>query len=161
VNLERHRDLDRVFGSFDVTLVLENLCALTGKRVHAGTVLFLDEIQATPQAIACLRYFYEDRPDLPVIAASSLLEFSLNKTAFSMPVERMTYFYMQPMRFSEFLAAVDPAALEWWDRLDTNPSIPEQAHKRLTHRQRQFMLVGGMSEAVACFAQTGDYTHRS
>lgn len=81
VNMERHRDLDAVFGSFDVAVVLDNLSALTGKRVHEGTLIFLDEIQAAPQAIACLRYFYENRPGLPVVAAGSLLEFALSKTS--------------------------------------------------------------------------------
>ncbi|MGC9452198.1 MAG: ATP-binding protein [Oceanipulchritudo sp.] len=157
VNLERHRDLDGVFGSFDVGVVLDNLSALGGKRVHERTLLFLDEIQAAPQAIACLRYFYENRPGLPVIAAGSLLEFALSKKAFPMPVGRITYHYMQPMCFSEFLAAVDPAALEWLDRVGTDAPMPEQAHKRLTKLQRQFMLVGGMPEAVACFAATGDF----
>lgn len=157
VNMERHRDLDAVFGSFDVAVVLDNLSALTGKRVHEGTLIFLDEIQAAPQAIACLRYFYENRPGLPVVAAGSLLEFALSKTSFSMPVGRISYHYMQPMRFSEFLAAVDPAALEWLERMGNGDPLPEQAHKRLTGLQRHFMLVGGMPEAVACFAATGDF----
>jgi uncharacterized protein len=157
INLEQHRDLDRLFATLDVENILLNLAALTGKSIHKGTLLFLDEIQAVPMAVACLRYFHENRPELPLIAAGSLLEFTLSEAAFSMPVGRVQYLYMQPMRFSEFLAEVDAPALGWLQSLEPGKPFPEQAHKRLTERQRQYMLVGGMPEAVQRFSQTGDY----
>ena len=45
------------------------------------TLLFLDEIQESPKAIKLLRYFYEYYPQLHLIAAGSLLEFSLKNVA--------------------------------------------------------------------------------
>ena len=69
-------------------------------------MLFLDEIQAVPEAIPALRYFYEDMPALPVIGAGSLLEFVLAEHQFSMSVGRVQYLHMRPMTFSEFLAAL-------------------------------------------------------
>ena len=41
-------------------------------------LLFIDEIQESPEAISMLRYFYEDLPDLHVIAAGSLLGITLS-----------------------------------------------------------------------------------
>jgi hypothetical protein len=54
----------------------------------------LDEIQATPHALEALRYFFEERPELPVVAAGSLLEFALSREAFSMPVGRVQYLFI-------------------------------------------------------------------
>lgn len=51
------------------------LFASLGKSQKKGsTLIFIDEIHNSPKTIALLRYFYEQRPDLYVIAAGSLLE---------------------------------------------------------------------------------------
>ena len=84
INLERHPDLDPVFQTLDLTrirLELEGL--LDQPLLTPGSILFLDEIQATPHALPALRYFFEDHPELPVIAAGSLLEFVLSQHAFT------------------------------------------------------------------------------
>jgi predicted AAA+ superfamily ATPase len=158
VNLERHRDMDRIFAGLDVPLILGNLEAISGRRVGPRTLIFLDEIQATPHALEALRYFFEERPDLPVVAAGSLLEFALSREAFSMPVGRIQYLFLQPMGFGEFLQVVDPPSLEWLESLDLDrpDAFPLEAHKRLLARQREYLLVGGMPEAVQCFAHTRD-----
>ena len=109
VNLERHLYLDRVFESLDTGRILRELEMLGGTRLDRA-ILFLDEVQATPHALPALRYLYEDRPDLPVVAAGSLLEFTLAEHGFSMPVGRIQYLHLGPLTFREFLAAVDPAA---------------------------------------------------
>ena len=157
VNLERHRDMDRIFAGLDVGLILANLEAVAGKRVSSQTLIFLDEIQAAPHALEALRYFFEDRPELPVVAAGSLLEFALSREAFSMPVGRVQYLFLQPMGFSEFLEVVDPPSLEWLESMDQSEFFPQEAHKRLSARQREYLLVGGMPEAVKCFAETRDF----
>ena len=76
VNLERNLYLDGVFSSLDTDRITRELEAVGGVRL-AGSILFLDEVQAAPHALQALRYLYEDRPDLPVVAAGSLLEFVL------------------------------------------------------------------------------------
>jgi predicted AAA+ superfamily ATPase len=157
VNLERHRDMDRIFAGLDVGVILANLEAVAGKRVGTRTLVFLDEIQATPHALQALRYFFEERPDLPVVAAGSLLEFALSRAGFSMPVGRVRYLHLHPMGFGEFLEAVDPPSLEWLELLHRPEDFPQEAHKRLLTRQREYLLVGGMPEAVACFAETRDF----
>lgn len=91
VNLERHLPMDDVFKTLDVGKIALELEGLTGRPLRSeNALLFLDEVQATLHAIAALRYFYEEMPDLPVIAAGSLLEFALSRKAFSMPVGRDT-----------------------------------------------------------------------
>ena len=156
VNLERHLTLAKVFRSLDLPQILEELAVLVGRSIDApNALLFLDEIQAVPEALAALRYFYEERPDLPVVAAGSLLEFALDSRRLTMPVGRVTYMYLGPMTFDEFLMEVEPELVGYCQKAATEGSVPEMAHERLKRRLRQFMFVGGMPEAVAAYSQDG------
>ena len=65
------------------------------------TLIFIDEIQNSPKAVAMLRYFYEEFPQFHVIAAGSLLE-TLMDTHISFPVGRVQYMTLRPCSFSEF-----------------------------------------------------------
>ncbi|MFZ2655970.1 MAG: AAA family ATPase [Victivallales bacterium] len=156
INMERHYRLNEVFASLDIGKILRELEYTCGKGKLDKGLIFLDEIQAAPNAIKALRYFYEERPDLPIITAGSLLEFTLNEASFSMPVGRISYLYLQPLSFEEFLKASgkkDLAELiSGWIQPER---LPESAHLRLIDHLRDFFLVGGMPEAVAVFASGG------
>ncbi|MBN1549887.1 ATP-binding protein [bacterium] len=158
INLERHLDLDKVFSTLNIPMIRAELEALVGRSItHSRSLLFLDEIQAVPSAIQALRYFYEDLPELPVISAGSLMEFTLSDHKFSMPVGRIEYHHLGPMTFREFLMALEPTLCNYLDQLDFGNSIPETAHKKLMMRQREFLFVGGMPEAVSTFQETGSF----
>src|SRR5581483_4224609 len=88
--------------------ILWELGLLTNMSITPSkTLLFLDEVQAAPQAILALRYFYELMPDLHVIAAGSLVDFAVEKVG--IPVGRVNMLYVYPLSFMEFLAATDNA----------------------------------------------------
>ena len=153
VNLEQHQRLERVFQSLDVRAILLELEAVGKMTPGPDTLLFLDEIQATPSAIAALRYLFEERPELPIIAAGSLLEFVLQSPKFSMPVGRIEYLHLGPLGFSDFLGAVgDGDLVDLLSKWSPGDPWAETAHRRLAARQREFLLVGGMPEAVAAYA---------
>ena len=98
VNLERYPELNTVFESMSPQQILNQLEALPNiPAIGATSMLFLDEIQAAPPAIAALRYFYEERRDIPVIAAGSLMEFALTEQRISIPVGRIQYLHMGPI----------------------------------------------------------------
>lgn len=159
INLERNLSLDAIFATLDVQRILREIEGLTGRPVdQPQTLLFLDEIQATPHALQALRYLYEERPELPVVAAGSLLEFTLAEHAFSMPVGRIEYLHLDPMSFEEYLLEIDPQLLSYLTHNDPSTAIPTTAHTRLLNRQREYMLIGGMPEAVLAFAQSGAFT---
>ncbi len=64
------------------------LSVLSGQKIIPGeTLLFLDEIQECPDAVKSLRYFFEDKPELHLISAGSLIEFSIEKIG--LPVGRI------------------------------------------------------------------------
>ena len=155
INLERHLGLDKVFATLDMAVIRGELEALVGRSItEPGSLLFLDEIQATPTALQALRYLYEDLPHVPVIAAGSLLEFTLADHGFSMPVGRIEYHHLGPMTFREFLQAVEPSLCRYLDDLGLDAMLPEAAHEKLMLRQRHYLLVGGMPEAVLAFQES-------
>lgn len=156
VNLERHLYLDDVFKTLDVEMIAREIEVVTGKNLrHPDAILFLDEIQATPHALQALRYFYEERPDLPVISAGSLLEFTLADHHFSMPVGRIEYYHLSPMKFNEFVAAIEPELSRYLTEFQIDKDIPETAHRKLNKRQREFLFIGGMPEAVDTYKEEG------
>ncbi len=155
VNLERYPQLGEVFASNDPHYILQQIEALPRMAsVDENSLLFLDEIQAAPAAISALRYFYEERPELPLICAGSLLEFALSDRRFSMPVGRIRYLPMGPMTFSEFLQALDEKKLAHI----VNTYMPGDligpiVHQRLRRLLHEYCFVGGMPEAVAAYAE--------
>lgn len=156
VNLERHLNLARVFATTDIPRILDELDVIVGRKIdQPNSLLFLDEIQAVPEAIAALRYFYEDRPHLPVVSAGSLLEFALDAKRLSMPVGRVTYMYLGPMTFCEFLAETAPDLIPYARQAAAGEPVPQTAHEKLTASMRRYLFVGGMPEAVLAYVESG------
>lgn len=116
-------------------------------------LLFLDEIQFCPEAVAQLRYFYEQVPDTHMVTAGSLLEIALQREHISFPVGRVEFRYLYPMCFEEFLCAT--ANQEVCDIFRDVPS-PAYAYNSLMEHYHQYALIGGMPEAVARYIETGD-----
>jgi len=155
IDLEQRTDLHAVFRSdLRSDRIVSELEAAAGQRIIPGeTLLFLDKIQACPRAIMALRYLYEQMPDLHVIAAGSLLEFSLATEPF--PVGRVEFLWMHPLTFSEFLLATKRELIAGRrPHLSTVDPVPPALHRELTEALRQYFLVGGMPQAVEVYART-------
>jgi predicted AAA+ superfamily ATPase len=158
INFEENPDYCEVFTKHDVRSILEIISLETGQKIIPNnTLLFLDEIQACPQAIPLLRYFYENIPDLHVIAAGSLLDHVLRKIQLPMPVGRVEFLYMHPMNFREFLTACGEVVLvDYLAALSVGSKIPEIIHKKLLKHLRIYFFVGGMPEAVRIYTETAE-----
>lgn len=156
VNLERHADLGPAFARNDPAHLLNVLEALPGVgSISPDGLLFLDEIQAVPESIPMLRYFREDMPELPLLAAGSLLDFALANHTSSMPVGRVGYLHMGPMTFTEFLEAVGAAGLARAIRtFELERGLDPAIHNRLMSLLRTYFFTGGMPEAVQSFAHS-------
>ena len=137
--------------------ILRRLEIQIGKRVFPGhTLLFFDEIQACPNALRSLRYFYEQLPSLHVIAAGSLIGFALEQM--SVPVGRITFRYLAPLSFEEFLSNSGHQAL--LDALlEHSFDVPfsDVVHQKASSLLREYLAIGGMPEVVANFIETHDY----
>ncbi len=158
LNFEKRPDLETLFSSNNPKEIVSNIATLTGQKIAPeNSILFLDEIQAAPHLLAKLRWFAEDMPELPVLAAGSLLDFSLDKHEFSMPVGRVGYMYLEPLSFEEFLDALGQNELRaYLQNYDIHLKIPEAIHVQLMKRVKEYLIVGGMPAAVAAWANQND-----
>ena len=155
INLERHPLLDATFATLDIAKIVAALESICRQYIDDHTcLLFLDEIQATPNAIAALRYFYEDRPNLRVIAAGSLLEFALAKYNFSMPVGRVEYHWVRPLSFIDFMVARGESFLaEKCREFKLGDEWPESLHQQIWEQYRWYLVIGGMPAVVDAFVK--------
>jgi predicted AAA+ superfamily ATPase len=153
VDLEKRRDLHGLFGdNLDPEVIVRHLEVDSGQRVVPGkTLLFLDEIQACPRAIMALRYFYEQMPDLHVVAAGSLIEFVLGEI--SVPVGRVQYLHLYPMTFREYLLGIgNEVAAEAAARHPAE--VADSIQRQLLKELKTYFFVGGMPECVKVFRDT-------
>jgi predicted AAA+ superfamily ATPase len=146
VNFELQPELCACFDALDPYEILKQLSLLQRQKIEPGkTLLFLDEIQDCPNAIRALRYFKEKLPELHVIGAGSLLEFTLNDANFRMPVGRVQSLYLKPLSFKEYLSALNYQDLrELIEVADLKKPIAEPIHQLLLKQIRNYMVLGGM-----------------
>lgn len=158
INFDKHPEKMGLFKSRETDKILELLQIDSEIDIIPGkTLLFFDEIQAAPEILPLLRYFYEERPDIHIICAGSLLEFLLAEPDFSMPVGRIEYLHLGPMDFAEFLQAQGQVRLvKFLETFNLDDSIPESIHQKLLYYVKLFWLVGGMPAAVKRFCDSGE-----
>jgi len=157
INFEQVKEARVIFEkNLDPRRILMELKALLRHSIVPGeTLLFFDEIQECPDAIIALRYFYEEMPDLHVIAAGSLLDFAIKKVG--IPVGRVSSLYLFPLSFMEFLVAmgytVAAAAILSQER---GVLMSDTIHSLLLSLVGQYLAIGGLPEAVALWVKTND-----
>lgn len=152
LNLEKRRDAELFNKYDDVTELLDEIhIHLNKSKTSGSTLLFIDEIQNSPQAISVLRYFYEELPQIHVIAAGSLLE-SLVDIHVSFPVGRVEYMAMRPCSFLEFLNGIGD---DFDADIIRNLKV-KSVHERIMRYFRQYMILGGMPAVVSKFAENTD-----
>ena len=153
LNLELEEDKKLFQQSKDIDDLLEAIFFIKNKRRKGGkTLIFIDEIQMVPEAVAQLRYFYEKAPDLYVIAAGSLLE-SLISRHINFPVGRVEFCIMYPLSFQEYLIAIGEEKIL---KLLKNIPVPDFAYDKLLKLFNRYTLIGGMPEVVGINAETRD-----
>jgi predicted AAA+ superfamily ATPase len=153
LNLDLPGDRRLFDGSLSPDGTLQRIFLEKKAQRHGQTLLFIDEIQQSPAAVAMLRYFYEQFPELYVIGAGSLLEIMLDTHKISFPVGRVEYRYLFPLSFSEFLSAQGEE--EALSMLATVP-FPEWALGRLFELFHLYTLIGGMPEVVSRYRENPD-----
>lgn len=158
VNFEMEKEVHKFFQSdLDPGDICTNLSAYYNIPIIDGeTLLFFDEVQACVPAISSLRFFFEKRPGLHVVAAGSLLEFAVKELP-SFGLGRIESLYMYPLSFDEFLMALNQDELYRVKKQATplkplNPAL----HTKLVNILKQFLLTGGLPEAVGAFVESND-----
>ncbi len=152
VNCQRDRSVAAVFdGDLDPDRILRGIEVASRVAIDpASTLVVIDEIQDVPAALTSLKYFVEQRPDIHVAAAGSLLGVALRQSA-SFPVGKVTFLDLHPLDFDEFLRGVGEEQLADGILAQDWPLLGA-FEQRLIEHLRLYMLVGGMPESVARFA---------
>ena len=156
LNFERFPNLADLFAGNKPEETIGNIEAEIGSTIDPeSTLLFFDEIQAVPELFAKLRWFREELPEIPVIAAGSLLEFALKKIRYSMPVGRITFYYLEQMSFLEFALATESEPLyRKLSLVEIGEKIPLTLHEKCLELYHDYCLVGGMPEVVREWMET-------
>jgi len=153
LNLEKEEERQIFEQNYSFPDLITNLFIYAGKERNGGeTLIFIDEIQNSPKAIALLRYFYEEANDLFVITAGSLLE-SIMDRKISFPVGRVEYMAIHPCSFKEFLYATDKELLS--AELEKT-EVPPFLHNQLTTLFKKYATIGGMPEVLKLYASGTD-----
>jgi predicted AAA+ superfamily ATPase len=158
-NFDENPEKGSLFKGVDIEGTIRLIEADIGSKLLPGdTLLFFDEVQSAPEVLPMLRYFYEKRPDLHVVAAGSLLEFLLADHTFSMPVGRIEYCFLAPLTFEEFLGGLHQGLLlSYLESFDFSADIPQAIHRKLLDYLQVYFLVGGMPEAMSRWFETEDF----
>lgn len=159
INFELQPGAKACFITLSPQKIIQALELLQGVSIRPeDTLLFLDEIQECPEAITALRYFKEQYPALAVIAAGSLLEFTLQSKNFHMPVGRVEFLYMYPLSFQEYLKViVGPQLYDYLSTLGVGDAVLEPIHHQLLEHVQNYMMLGGMPEVLAYFVAHRDF----
>lgn len=156
LNLELPADRKPFQNFTDIQTLVQSIFFIKDLKYseRATTLIFIDEIQEVPEALNTLRYFYEQMPEIAVVAAGSLLETIFNNKI-SFPVGRVDYLVVRPVSFVEFLNALGEIAA-----LEQMSQVPLQsfAHDKLLKLFHTYALIGGMPEIISEYSATNDLT---
>lgn len=152
INFESNKKARAIFErDLDPKRILREISTITGIEIVPGqTLLFFDEIQAAPDGIVALRYFYEIMPELHLVAAGSLLDFAIEQVG--VPVGRVQFMYMYPLSFLEFLSALEqPLIIREILSHPVEKEISAVIHDKILALLGNYLAIGGMPQAVACW----------
>jgi hypothetical protein len=154
INFEKQPNLKKLFETNDPKQIIYNLELHFNQSIDIkNTLLFLDEVQEFPELLSKLRWFAEDLPELAVVAAGSLLDFTLAMHEYSMPVGRVGYLYLEPLSFEEFLLALGKEKLyHFLFRFTLGETIAEPIHQQFSELIKEYIIVGGLPAAVSSWA---------
>ena len=130
----------------------------TSTKLHERkSVIVFDEVQQYPKARAAIKYLVEDgRYDY--IETGSLISIKKNVEDIVIPSEE-EHIKMFPMDFEEFLWAMGNDMLMPFIRKNFEEKKPmgQLMHRKAMDYFRQYLIVGGMPQAVSKYVETRDF----
>ncbi|MBW1899011.1 MAG: AAA family ATPase, partial [Deltaproteobacteria bacterium] len=157
-NFEEDPGLDDFFKrDLNPERILNDLSIYHNHDIRPGAdLLIFDEIQTSNRALNALKYFEEERNDVHIIAAGSLLGVKMSAPG-SFPVGKVNFLHLFPMTFMEFLDGMKESRYRQLIENVYEPiPFPEAFHAHLIDLLRQYYFTGGMPEAVRHYAETGN-----
>lgn len=157
LNFEEDPLLDSIFtGKLSADYLLRFIGILLEKPIEDDSLIIFDEVQNSPKALHALKYFEKERPDIPIVAAGSLLGVYLSQDS-SFPIRKVDLLTLYPLSFLEFLDVIGEDKLRKVLKENGQRTLPEFFHERLIILLKEYFLVGGMPKAVSTYIQTRDF----
>ena len=140
----------------DLEVFFRKLSEYYGVRLYEGDTLFIfDEVQEFPRARAAIKYLVDDGR-YHFIETGSLMSIAENVTGIVIPSEEDSI-KMYPLDFEEVRWATGRAEMVETIKSHRRDLAPFGAvHRKITEAFREYMVVGGMPQAVSCWAETHD-----
>lgn len=158
LNFEKNPQLSLLFSNeLNPEKIISNIGLYFGKKITSiNTLLFFDEIQAAPNVLKSLKYFYEQTPEYHIIAAGSLLGVSIGKEI-SFPVGKVNFLTMYPMSFTEYLKATgEDLILDEYNNFSKIEHFQDIIHDKLINYLKMYMFLGGMPEVLNDYIKNND-----
>jgi len=159
---DNNPDLCELFesGVKSIASLTARLEAFANQDVIPGkTLIVFDEVQACGAALSSLKLFQENAPEQHVVAAGSLLGVALNRQCVSFPVGKVDEMHMHPLTFEEFLMEFSPQLIPLIrECFDSDSPLSEGLHNKALELFLQYLVIGGMPEAIAEYGKAGNYT---
>ena len=148
---------DFFLGRLDPGQIIEKLAIYSESRIDPeSSLVIFDEIQECPEALNSLKYFQELAPGYHIAAAGSLLGIMIGKAS-PFPVGKVSFLNLMPMSFNEFLEGIGKAGLRrLLEQKEDFAPLESGFHDDLLGLLKVYYYVGGMPEAVARYAETGE-----
>lgn len=157
-NFDEKPELKQFFeNTKDVDRILENLSIVSGIAVDSTTLLVFDEIQECLPALNSLKYFYENKPEMAVVCAGSLLGISLGR-GHSFPVGKVQFLTLYPLSFMEFLGQCDPKMAAYLDSISKIEAIPDLFFSTIKDHFKKYLITGGLPAVALQFLETRDFS---
>lgn len=157
-DFEKTPELDSLFkSSLDSGSIIQSLELFIGMKIDPNsTLIFFDEIQASPRAVTSLKYFYEESPEYHIVSAGSLLGVSINRIS-SFPVGKVNFMMLYPLSFFEYLSAVkENLLIDFIEEKDNYLQIENIIHEKLLKHYKMYLFLGGMPEVVQSYIMNND-----
>ncbi len=148
-------DLETLFSNLELYFK-KKLTPRSSKGEEAKSLIIFDEVQFCPRARAAIKHLVADgRYDF--IETGSLVSIRKNVKDIMIPSEEHTI-QMYPMDFEEFLWAMGDEMMMPYIRSKFQKTEPMGSfHRKALEYFRQYLIVGGMPQAVSTYVETRDF----
>lgn len=152
INLEKEQNIKEIFEeTINPEEIIEKIEIIKNINIDINnTIIFLDEIQVSEDAITSLKYFCESELDYKIICAGSLLGVKINRFTKSFPVGKVIIKNLYPMDFEEFLTALDETKLidEIKSHYESNKAMSNSIHEKAINLYKNYLILGGMPAII-------------
>jgi predicted AAA+ superfamily ATPase len=140
----------------DVERIMNSLSLISGIPINENTLIIFDEIQECPEALNTLKYFAENKPEIPIVCAGFLLGLVLNSGT-SFPVGKVTFLTLYPMTFREVLPYWNANLAHFLNQIKSTEPIPDYFFNDLVDLFKKYLITGGMPAVLNAFKEENTF----